>query len=85
MKKNDLAGLIKKARKELGLNGEPQQELLRRVREAFDLSNEELAEALGVKEPTLRAYLSPESAEKHRRMPEADRLVLTRIMARRGK
>jgi hypothetical protein len=32
---------------------------------------------------TLLAYLSPDSAKKHRIMPEADRLVLTRILAER--
>ena len=47
MKKGELAD-IKKARKELGLNGESQQDLLRELREAFGLSNDELATELGV-------------------------------------
>ncbi len=85
MKKTELAKRIKAERKALGLNGESQQELLRRVREAFELSNDDLAEALGVKVDTLLAYLAPESAKKHRAMPGEDRLVLSRIMAKRGK
>jgi transcriptional regulator with XRE-family HTH domain len=81
--KKDLAKLIRQMRKALGLNGESQQELLRKIRQAFELTNDELAEALGVPANTLLAYLSPDSAKKHRIMPEADRLVLTRILAER--
>jgi DNA-binding transcriptional regulator YiaG len=65
----------------VGLNGDSQQDLLRKVREAFELSNDELAEALGVPLDTLLAYLVSETAKKHRKMPEADQLVLTRILA----
>jgi DNA-binding transcriptional regulator YiaG len=79
-KAQELAKNIKRARKELGLNGDSQQELLKRVREAFELSNEELAAALGVAEATLLAYLAPESARKHRTMPAADLLVLARVL-----
>lgn len=80
MKKNDLAKKIKAARKALGLNGKSQQELLRGVRDAYGLSNQELADALGVSLDTLLAYLQAEETKKFRRMPEADKLVLARIL-----
>ena len=80
MNKNNLAKRIKAERKALGINGKSQQELLRAIREAFDLTNAELAEALGVKPDTLLAYLQAEGARKFRRMPEADKLVLARIL-----
>lgn len=82
-KAQELAKQIRQTRKALGLNGESQQELLRKVREAFELSNDELAAALAVPADTLLAYLAPESAKKFRKMPEADRLVLSRILADR--
>jgi hypothetical protein len=82
-KAQELARLIRQARKGIGLNGESQQDLLRRVREAFDMANEELAEGLGIGLDTLLAYLAPETSKKHRKMPEADRLVLTRILEER--
>jgi DNA-binding transcriptional regulator YiaG len=86
-KKQELAKKIKRARKELGLNGDTQQDLLKRIREAFELSNEELCEALDVPLNTLLAYLAPESNKKHRKMAEADLLVLSRILSeiRKGK
>jgi len=80
-KAQELAKKIKRARRELGLNGDEQQELLKRIREAFELSNEELAAALEVPLDTLLAYLAPENAKKHRKMAEADLLVLSRILA----
>jgi DNA-binding XRE family transcriptional regulator len=83
--KKELAKLIRQQRRELGLNGESQQKLLRKVRDAFELTNEELAEALGVPPDTLLAYLAPESARKYRQMAEADRLVLARILGKRKK
>ncbi len=82
-KTQELAKRIKAERKTLGLNGESQQDLLRRVREAYGLSNDELADALGIKADTLLAYLAPESAKKHRAMPGEDRLVLARILKER--
>jgi DNA-binding XRE family transcriptional regulator len=78
--KKELARLIRQTRKELGLNGESQQDLLRKVREAFELTNEELAETLGVGADTLMAYLAPETAKKFRQMPQADKLILARIL-----
>jgi DNA-binding transcriptional regulator YiaG len=83
----ELAKRITRARKQLGLNGQSQQELLKRVRTAFELTNDELAAALGVPMDTLLAYLAPESAKKHRKMAAADLLVLSRILAeqRKGK
>lgn len=83
MKKSELQSDLAKARKSLGLNGKSQQDLLRKVREAYGISNDELAVALGVALPTLLAYLSPEVATKHRRMPEADKLTLARVLADR--
>jgi transcriptional regulator with XRE-family HTH domain len=80
----ELAKRIKQTRKSLGLNGDSGQQLLKKIREAFGLSNEELAECLGVSLDTLLAYLAPETAKKHRKLPEADRLVLARILAESG-
>lgn len=80
MEKNKLKNKILKARQSLGLNGESQRDLLRKVREAFDVSNDQLAEALGVSLSTLLAYLAPESNAKHRKLPEADKLVLSRVL-----
>lgn len=80
-KAKELTKLIKKTRKQLGLNGHSQQDLLREIREAYELTNEELAAALAVPLDTLLAYLAPEGAKKFRKMPEADRLVLSRILA----
>jgi DNA-binding transcriptional regulator YiaG len=82
-KAQELARQIKKARKQLGLNGESQQELVKKVRTVFELTNDELAAALGVPLDTLLAYLAPESAKKHRKMAAADLLVLARILAGR--
>lgn len=77
----ELAKLIRQKRKALGLNGTKQEQLLKKIREAFDLTNEELAEALGVNLNTVLAYLAPETANKRRTMPEADQLVLAAILA----
>lgn len=82
-KAKELAKLIQKTRKQMGLNGDSQQELLRKIRETYELSNEELAAALAVPLDTLLAYLAPASAKKYRKMPEADGLVLARILAGR--
>jgi hypothetical protein len=84
-KAQELAKRIRKARKELGLNGDSQEELLRKVREAFELTNDELAAALSINPHTLLAYLAPDSAKKRRQMPQADRLVLSRILAGKRK
>src|SRR5262245_58924556 len=51
-KTQELAREIKRAKKKLGLNGDSQQDLLKRVREAFELTNEELAQALDVSPDT---------------------------------
>lgn len=85
MSKTDLSRMVRKARKDLGLNGASQQELLRRVRKALDLTNDELAEAIGVKPATLLAYLAPDTAAKHRQLPAESRLVLQRLLAAKRK
>lgn len=77
----ELAKLIRQARKAAGLNGLNQQEVLKGIRAAFDLSNEELAIALGVRLDTVLAYLAPKTSKKSRVMPEADQLVLANILA----
>lgn len=82
-KAEQLAREIMRTRKQLGLNGEAQQELLKDIRAAFDLTNDELASALNVPLVTLLAYLAPESAKKHRKMAAADLLVLSRILQER--
>ena len=82
-KSEELAKLYRQTRKALGLNGEPQQDQLRKLRDLFGLSNEELAAALEIPLTTLLCYLAPESAAKHRTMPAADRLVLARILEAR--
>lgn len=84
-KAQELAKRIKQTRKQLGLDGGSQQELLKNVRSAFELTNEELAEALGASRDSLLAYLAPETAKKHRKMPAADLLVLARILSERRK
>ena len=76
----ELLRQIKQTRKQLGLNGESQQKLLKKVRATFDLTNEELAAALGASLDALLAYLAPQTAKKFRKMPDADRLVLSRIL-----
>jgi len=83
MEKNkaaQLEKLIERARRSLGLNGETQQALLRKVRKAFDLSNDELANALGCSLNTLLSYLAPEGNAKYRKMADADRLILARVL-----
>jgi len=80
VKKNALAKLVRQARRSLGLNGDSQQDLLRRARDTLELTNEELAEAIGVKLPTLYAYLAPKSAAKHRALPADMRLILEKIL-----
>lgn len=76
----------KQARKDLGLSGgASQQEQLRRVRKALALTNEGLAQALGVKPATLLAYLAPDTAAKHRQLPAESRLVLRRLLAAKRK
>jgi hypothetical protein len=80
-KTTDLKKLVKQARKALGFNDEGQQELLRRARKELDLTNEELANLLDISLPTLMAYLATESAAKHRRMKEADKLLLREILS----
>jgi DNA-binding XRE family transcriptional regulator len=79
MNKNDLAARIRRARKSLEKNG--QQGLLLEAREAFGLTNQELAEALGVSLDTLLAYLSADTAQKHRNMPELDKRALAQVLA----
>lgn len=81
--KTDLKKLVRAERKALGLNGKSQQDLLRKLRDRFELTNEQLAEALGYSNATLLAYLAAEGTAMYRRMPEADRLVIARILAKR--
>lgn len=83
-KKKNVAKLVREARKSLGFGADTQQALLRRVREGLGLTNEELANALGVSLPTLMAWLAPETAAKHRRMPDSEKLLL-RHLVERGK
>ena len=78
-KAKDAARLVKQARKGL----ESQQALLRRARTDLGLTNDELARALGVKLPSLMAYLAPETAAKHRKLPAESRLSLERILSER--
>jgi DNA-binding XRE family transcriptional regulator len=82
-KRSDAKKLVRDARRYLGLNGENQQALLRKVRKALDLTNGELAQALGVKPATLMAYLAPETAGKHRVMPGEYKLILQRLLSER--
>ena len=79
-KRNDVSRLVKQARISLGMNGESQQALLRRAREVLNVTNNELGEALGVKLPTLMAYLAPKGAAKHRTMPADLKLIVERII-----
>lgn len=86
MKKADeLAKRYRAARRDLGLNGERQQDQLRKLQELFELTREELAEAIGLSLPALSSYLSPDDSPRHRKMPEADRLVIARILKSRGR
>ena len=78
-----LAKLYRETRKALGVNGERQQDQLRKLRDLFELSNDELSEALEIPLATLLCYLAPETAAKHRTMPAADRLVIARILETR--
>jgi DNA-binding transcriptional regulator YiaG len=57
-----------------------QAALLRAARRALDLTNRQLANALGKSEPTLMAWLSPAAAAKHRTMPAGSRLLLDRLL-----
>lgn len=81
MKKGELQKNITNVRKSLGMNGDSQRDLLRKVREAYEATNEELASALGISLAALLAYLAPEGTAKYRRMPEGDKLVLSRVLA----
>lgn len=80
-KKPDIAKLVKEARKSLGVDNQSQQDLLRRARTRLGITNEELAEALNVSQPTLRSYLAPESAGRFRKMGNTDKLLLREILA----
>ena len=80
-KKPDIAKLVKQARKSLAMDDHSQQELLRKTRMRLGLTNEELAEALKVSQPTLRSYLAPESAGRFRKMGNTDKLLLREILA----
>lgn len=85
MAKGDLKKDLAKARKALGLNGQSQQEILRKAREVYGMTNDELAGALEISMPTLLAYLAPSDAAKFRRMAEADKLILARVLAAKRK
>lgn len=80
-KTKEVSKVFKAARKSLGLNGEGQQAILRKVRRALGLTNQELAKALGVEIDTLYAYLSPSTAKKFRKLPAEARLTLEKILA----
>lgn len=79
-KSEELARAYKQTRKALGLNGERQQDQLRKLRELFALTNDELAAAIGVSHATLNAYMAPESSGRYRKMPAADLLIVSRII-----
>lgn len=79
-KSKDVSKLVKQARKSLGLNGGSQQQLLRKARSQLELTNGELAAALGIKLPTLYSYLAPASAAKHRPLPGELRLLVGRML-----
>lgn len=81
--KREADRLIREARKSLGLMGDSQQKLLRKARQLLSLTNEELASALGKSEAALIAWLAPEGAAKHRKMPESARLVLNAILSKK--
>lgn len=60
-----------------------QQQELRSARERLKISNAELAERLGVSEPTILSWLAPNSAAKHRVMPRQAKLLLAAILRAR--
>jgi DNA-binding transcriptional regulator YiaG len=58
-----------------------QAELLRQARKTLKKTNGELAEALGVSESLMLAWLAPKSSGKHRPMRQPARLLLAAILA----
>lgn len=57
-----------------------QQTLLRRARKQLGKTNRELAAILGVKMPTLYAYLAPATAAKYRKLPAAVKAKLEKMI-----
>lgn len=58
-----------------------QAQKLRKARDAMDMTNEQLAEALGVSHATLRNWLHPETSKAHRPMPRTAELLLAHVLA----
>lgn len=58
-----------------------QAKLLRDARDKLEVTNEQLAELLGVEVPTLVSWLLPTSSKAHRPMNKTARLLLARILA----
>jgi hypothetical protein len=79
-KAKEISELVSRARRSLKLTGDGQQMLLRRARASLKATNAQLAEALGVKLPTIKGYLAPDSAGKHRPLPDSLRSILEWIL-----
>lgn len=58
-----------------------QAALLRQARQKLKKTNAELAEALGVSESLMLAWLAPKSSGKHRPMRRPAKLLLAAILA----
>lgn len=58
-----------------------QAALLRNARQKLNKTNAELAEALGVSESLMLAWLAPKSSGKHRPMRQPATLLLAAILA----
>lgn len=58
-----------------------QAALLRQARKTLKKTNAELAEALGVSESLMLAWLAPKSSGKHRPMRRPAKLLLAAILA----
>jgi hypothetical protein len=58
-----------------------QAKLLRDARDRLEVTNEELAELLGVEPSTLNSWLFPTSSKAHRPMNKTARLLLARILS----
>lgn len=63
--------------------GVSQQELLRSARKRLDMTNAELADALGKSRSALEAWLMPDSAKSHRNMPASAKLLLQHVLLAR--
>ena len=57
-----------------------QARVLRAARIALGMTSKQLAQSLGVKLPTLRSWITPETSKVHREMPKTAILLLRRIL-----